>query len=428
MPRGLTVLAPILPGREAALHEVLEAHPIRFLASRLVHFARLAVLDDPDRGPDRRRLLLATSYDGELRGHLAELLDLTPDLDALFSPCEGYEGRAGFEAFIEARTHEPQAFYVAFREESVVGLRRALAVRRRFEELIDRYGAPFLDDPARATAPEAWPGVYPELVASAGALPVPFASVRLAASIVHDGVVLLTRHGPIALLRGLKRITASLDRLPLARAFNRLTGNAMPPVKSPFSSVAVQTDGPCAPVAAGDEIPSRNATRTPRFDEEDVVTQNALTLVTTIGPGGRASVEAVLALIDGYARRLAPPGSLAGISTIHFVRWLVIDGGRRLMMISDYDGSWEAYIDEFAEMILSGLDAIWGTAGGFPPDGARDLAAFKRFLRCHQVPAAYYYGAYPEATVLNLRRDLRLATAVAEGLRDRRTGGWREHV
>ena len=69
-----------------------------------------------------------------------------------------------------------------------------------------------------------------------------------------------------------------------------------------------------------------------------------------------------MAAIDSYAKRLAPPGSLIGISTIHFVKWLVIDDGRRLMMVSDYDGSWESYIDEFAEMILSGLDAIWETA------------------------------------------------------------------
>ena len=69
-----------------------------------------------------------------------------------------------------------------------------------------------------------------------------------------------------------------------------------------------------------------------------------------------------MSAIDSYAKRLAPPGSLIGISTIHFVRWLVIDDGRRLMMVSDYDGSWENYIDEFAEMILSGLDAIWETA------------------------------------------------------------------
>ncbi len=80
-----------------------------------------------------------------------------------------------------------------------------------------------------------------------------------------------------------------------------------------------------------------------------------------------------MSAIDSYSKRLAPAGSLIGISTIHFVRWLLLDDGRRLMMVSDYDGSWESYIDEFAELILSGLDAIWEGSDGYPPDGARDL-------------------------------------------------------
>jgi hypothetical protein len=120
-----------------------------------------------------------------------------------------------------------------------------------------------------------------------------------------------------------------------------------------------------------------------------------------------------MAAIDSYSKRLSPPGSLIGISTIHFVKWLVIDNGRRLMMVSDYDGSWESYIDEFAEMILSGLDAIWETSYGYPPDGARDLPAFKRFLRSHQVPAEIFFSACPEETVLNIVNDRAFAQACA---------------
>jgi hypothetical protein len=57
-------------------------------------------------------------------------------------------------------------------------------------------------------------------------------------------------------------------------------------------------------------------------------------------------------------------------------------------------------------MILSGLDAIWETSLGMPPDGARDLPAFKRFLRTHQVPSDIFFAAYPDETVLNVRADL----------------------
>jgi hypothetical protein len=160
----------------------------------------------------------------------------------------------------------------------------------------------------------------------------------------------------------------------------------------------------------GDEIPTAFATA-PTF-REDVITQNQLTLVTVVDPEQAHRVKAVMAAIDSYARRLAPPGSLIGISTIHFVRWLLVDGDRRLVMLSDYDGSWENYIDEFAEMILSGLDAIWETSFGYPPDGARDLPAFKRFLRSHQVPAEVFFSAYPDQTILNLADNLRLARAM----------------
>ena len=83
------------------------------------------------------------------------------------------------------------------------------------------------------------------------------------------------------------------------------------------------------------------------------------------------------------------------------------------MMLSDYDGSWEGYIDEFAEMILSGLDAIWETSFGYPPDGARDLPAFKQFLRNHQVPSEVFYSAYPDETVLNILDDRAFAHACA---------------
>ena len=154
----------------------------------------------------------------------------------------------------------------------------------------------------------------------------------------------------------------------------------------------------------------------PSTFREDAVTQNQLTLVTVVTPGQANRVRAVMAAIDALAKRLTPPGSLIGVSTIHFVKWLVIDDGRRLMMVSDYDGSWESYIDEFAEMILSGLDAIWETAYGYPPDGARDVPAFKRFLRSHQVPSEVFFSAYPEETVLNMANDLTFARACADAI------------
>jgi hypothetical protein len=402
-PNCLTVLAPIRPGEEDALRVILRAtgddvngrrrsHAtaaaqlpyIDFPHSRRIHFARFAILRDPDRGPERARLLYASAFDGDLDAHLAELTAITSDPDAIWGRCEGYGGLATFGAFIRARAQEPAAFYIAFRDESADSIQRAVAARRA-------------QDGSSAGTPRGG-GDPPSQLASA------WRRLVRAAPILVDMIRALSQYGFGDVYRGTLRIIASLNRYPVFRVVNRLTRNQMPARRGPFTSVTMDSCLTPAPLAPGDEIPALSPSLAPGF-REDVVVQNQLTLVTVISPGQANRVRAVMAAIHSYATRLAPPGSLIGISTIHFVRWLVIDGGRRLMMVSDYDGSWENYIDEFAEMIVSGLDAIWETAIGAPPDGARDLPAFKRFLRTHQVASDAFFSAYPNATVLNILSD-----------------------
>jgi hypothetical protein len=211
---------------------------------------------------------------------------------------------------------------------------------------------------------------------------------------------ILVRRGPVESLQAARRVNGTLNRVWWVRWFNRLTRNAYPVSAIRYSSALVDTTGGCSPATPEDEVtPSGAWEGTP---PEDLVSQNQLTLVSVVRPEQLPRLEAVLEIINLYARRLATPGSLVGISTIHTVRWALIDGGKRLMMASNYDGTWENYIDEFAEMILSGLDAIWESSYGFPALGAQDLVAFKQFLRCHQLPANVFYSAYPTGTVMSL--------------------------
>jgi hypothetical protein len=401
-PGSLTVLAPLRPGSEAGLRETLRAigndingkrltpgrPDITFVRSRRIHFARFAILTDPDRGPDRARLLFASIYDGSLDAHLAELVSITSDMDAVWGAGEGYTAVSGFPTFMRAHAHEPAAYYVAFRDETVESIASAVSARRRRHALQDETGL----------APEE---------RSNGSIAPRRAILRRilrAAPVVSDVLSAIVGTGFGNVYHGTKRITASLDRYLVLRIFNWMTRNRIPPRTSPFSSLSLDQCAPFGPLAAGDEIPVHSTATRPGF-REDAVAQNQLTVVTVVEPASIDRVRAVLAAIDSYARRLAPPGSLIGISTIHFARWLLIDRGRRLLFVSDYDGSWESYIDEFAEMILSGLDAIWETSFGRPRDGARDLPAFKHFLRSHQVPAEVFFAAYPEETVLNVATD-----------------------
>lgn len=388
------VAVPAVPEGRASLTPHID-----FPRSRRIHFARFGILTDPDRGPDRCRLLFASVYDGDLDAHLSELVSITTDMNALWSGCEGYAGIAHFAAFIRAHAQEADAYYVAFRDETVDSITQAIARRRRAHALQDAADSMAAVGERGETA-----GAARDAVADA------IARFLRAAPIVVDLVRAVVRYGPLEVLLATRHLTASLDRYTVFRLFNRLTRNRIPPMRAPFSSVSLERDGPAAAPVASDESPVPPSATPPSF-REDAVTQNQLTVVTVVDPARVTRVRAVLAGVDSYAKRLAPSGSLIGISTIHFVRWLLIDEGRRLMLVSDYDGSWEAYIDEFAEMILSGLDAIWDTSFGVPPDGARDLPAFKRYLRTHQVPAEAFFAAYPDETVLNILADRAAAPA-----------------
>jgi hypothetical protein len=342
-------------------------------------------------------------------------------MDAIWGRCDAYTGGAGFGAFIRAHTCEPEAFYIAFRDETVERIRQSIALRRQAQPVLDAAAAGPLATilPGLSSGEPAWAGAVRRAFSAAGrGIGDAIDRTIRALPIVVDVPRVIARCGFVNVFLGTRTITFSLDRYTPYRLFNRITRNRLPPRKSAYSSVGLDNAAFPAPIEPGDEIPTGPDRPPPTF-REDVVAQNQLTLITVVRPGQVDRVRAVLAAIDSYAKRLAPPGSLIGISTIHFVRWLVIDGGRRLLFVSDYDGSWESYIDEFAELILSGLDAIWETSYGYPPDGARDLTALKRFLRSHQVPSEVFYSAYPEETVLNIVNDRAFSRACLDAATDR---------
>jgi hypothetical protein len=403
---GLIVLAPVKPGCEETLRttlnrigndikgkrlartRALEPH-IDLPRSRTTHFARLALLADPAHGPDRQRLLLVTDYDGPWQAHVAELLELTTMPEAIWGCCTGYSGPECFAGFLRSHTVEPQAYYRAFPAVTLAQIRQAVKVQAQAD-------APPIGPPPGSTL-AALTGMVSDL------LRLPAAALDLPG--------LLWRHGPLHALLAARRVNATLDRVWWVWLFNRLTLNGYPPPRHRYSSVPVDTAADCAPATDEDEVVSYAAwAGTPG---EDNVSQNQLTLVTVVRPEQLARLQAVLAVIDLYAQRLAGQGSLVGIGTIHTVRWALLDGGQRLLLASNYDGAWESYIDEFAELILSGLDAIWEGSHGFPELGAQDVVALKHFLRCHQAPANVFYSAYPAATVLNIADGLKLAQQAA---------------
>jgi hypothetical protein len=130
---------------------------------------------------------------------------------------------------------------------------------------------------------------------------------------------------------------------------------------------------------------------------------NRVTIVTDVKPGWvrQLTLRAVLWLTDLRARRVLD-GVLQGIETIHFAQWRLVDGGRRMVFMSNYDGGPLDYFREFGENAAPGVNAIWSNTDGMPStsmlinEGARDLETFQRAARMHQIPTDVWFHGYPD--------------------------------
>jgi hypothetical protein len=139
----------------------------------------------------------------------------------------------------------------------------------------------------------------------------------------------------------------------------------------------------------------------------------AFTTLAPIIPGRREQLRRVLA---GLAARIGTggPSPLDAIGTVHFARWVVLpddaDGGS-LLFTSNYDGSWDDYISDFAAQAAQSFDAIYSNCVDWPVGGSTDIVAFKEYVRSHELPSDVYYRAYPAATVRDVKAALKLRTA-----------------
>jgi hypothetical protein len=108
---------------------------------------------------------------------------------------------------------------------------------------------------------------------------------------------------------------------------------------------------------------------------------------------------------------------LINLSFIEFARWVIVprnrfpnlDGGRSkeelkydyLLFFSNFNGTWNQYIDAFSAVLSKGLDLIWRWSEKFP--GSVPVTIFKEYIARVQFDTDYYYTAYPQATANDLK-------------------------
>lgn len=150
--------------------------------------------------------------------------------------------------------------------------------------------------------------------------------------------------------------------------------------------------------------------------------QNHMISVTTMRPG---LVRRIALMVTFHAVAIAPRlglmrvGFLATIGTIHSARWVILPGTRQNVFLSNYDGSWESYLEDFVTKSSPGVTGVWSNTEGFPATrnlfwkGAEDGDRMKRFARRSMQPTAFWYSAYPKLTCEQIRKH----AIIASGLR-----------
>jgi hypothetical protein len=148
-------------------------------------------------------------------------------------------------------------------------------------------------------------------------------------------------------------------------------------------------------------------------EREDRGAQNHFVSVTRIKAGAWrvCTLWLTLRFVNALARLFFNPRGLAGIPSIHFARWVILPGGRRLLFVTNYDGAWGGYLTDFVVLAGGWMNAIWGHSRGFPRTyfqvggGTFDEQRFKCYARNSQVDTLLWYRRYPQLTVRAIERN-----------------------
>lgn len=118
---------------------------------------------------------------------------------------------------------------------------------------------------------------------------------------------------------------------------------------------------------------------------------------------------------------------LITLSMIHYARWVIVRGRELprlapsqpeekleysyMLFFSNFNGSWDQYVDSFSAAIPGGLDLLWWHNVGWPTSVPQE--PFHRYVTHNQLWTNHYYNAYPLAA----SNDVKAAKRVKDGLR-----------
>ena len=113
------------------------------------------------------------------------------------------------------------------------------------------------------------------------------------------------------------------------------------------------------------------------------------------------------------------PGFVINMGTIHYARWWRLPGTNKVCFYSNFDGSWESYLEDFITRARQGQTAAWSNWEGFPRTrfmiglGAENGDAFKRWVRTQQQLVPFWYSRFPELSSEQIRTNALIHTGAS---------------
>lgn len=412
---ALLVMTTIKKGCEQTLATtLLQNQRIPFTKLKTIHFARWAILPaatDASGKSIPAQLLFASNFDGSPTCHLQELVATVgnSDIDKIYQYCQNYPQHPTYDTrliYLQQHVVPHQAFYIGTPGRTVDQIRQENALHEAIDCHLDTLRGPRQSMSARQMRKSIQKSL-PSKYRWAYARPSPWVS------------------RPVRVLSQLlgRRITIIFLALSLAP----LIISTLPFTLVYFAILRHKETGDHE-----DPRTYRCAEVSKLAEREDRLVQNQMTAILNIKPGmfRLLTLKLVLATVD-FLARFANDGFLRGIPSIHFARWAIVDNNRRLLFLSNFDGSWENYLDDFIDKAAAGLTAIWSNTVGFPKTrwlfrkgGAREEQRFKAYARNSQVPTQVWYSAYETLTVQNINNNSRIRAGLSGTMTEEELWEW----
>lgn len=375
-----------------------------------IHFARFIFLDesiDVHGKEVASRLVFTTNYDMPLNNHIQEMVRVAgPGLWRIFSMCQNFSSgnynAEILERFLLSQNIPSETFYVGVGYRSVQQIHNENLLRRAIDEFTDSQLLILQKEPALAVRQRIIDFVRSRSDLKWALTPEPGPTER--AKFSYFGLLFLM----IGLLVIFSPIVLAVSIIwMIIMLVLELTEKQAP---NPVTKDHIR------------ELIAR----------ETQMVQAQFSALGNIKPGKfrLITMKFLLRSTDFLAPYIFTKGKLSGIPTVHFARWLLVDEGKQMLFLSNYDGNSENYLRDFINIAAKQLTLLFCLAQGYPKTwlmvfgGAKDAENFMAWARYRQVITNVWYSANKEVSVMNIFQNSKIRNGICGTMTEAEAQKW----